>query len=186
MVCCALVAGVLASGFWLIGLLGRVRKHAGHNALAWRLADGPAGDVVYPSNPFSLRARIKSVRHAADGLRLLVRTEHNARIHLAATVLAVAAGVALGISTADWRWIVAAIVWVWAAEALNTAIEHLCDAVCPTSHPAIRAAKDVAAGGVLAVAIGAATIGAITLAPYVTALLVGDRTELAICRAIPW
>ncbi len=186
MVCCALVAGVLAAGFWLIGLLGRFGKQAGPGALAWRLIDGGSGDMVYKSGPFSLRARIKSLGHAAYGLRLLVTTEHNARIHLAATVLAVAAGVALGISMADWRWIVAAIAWVWAAEALNTAIEHLCNAVCPTRHPAIRAAKDVAAGGVLAVAIGAATIGAITLAPYVTALIAGDGMELAICRAIPW
>jgi diacylglycerol kinase (ATP) len=60
-----------------------------------------------------------------------------------------------------------AIVAVWTAEALNTALELLGDAAAPDPHPLVGQAKDVAAGAVLISAIGAVVIGALVFAPYV-------------------
>lgn len=58
------------------------------------------------SSPFSPRARLRSFLFAGRGLRWLVRDEHNARLHLAASLGVVVAGFWLEISAADWRWLV--------------------------------------------------------------------------------
>lgn len=117
---------------------------------------------------FSFAARVKSFGHAFAGLALMLRTQHNAWIHAAATGAVIAAGMALRISAADWRWLVVAIAPVWIAEALNTAFEHLCDVVSPDFHASVKASKDIAAGAVLICALSAAVIGAMVFAPYLS------------------
>lgn len=114
---------------------------------------------------FSIRARLKSFVYAGRGLRWLVQDEHNARVHLAASVAAVAAGLVLQISAADWRWLILAIALVWLAEAFNTTIEELCDRLSPEFDIAIGRIKDLAAGGVLVASIAAVLIGMVTLSP---------------------
>ena len=118
--------------------------------------------------PFSVIARIRSFRHALAGLWLMLSTQHNAWVHLAATLLVCGAGLALKVSATDWRWLVVAIALVWTAEALNTAFEHLCDVVSPDFRHAVQKSKDIAAGAVLLSAIAAASIGALTLWPYLS------------------
>lgn len=115
---------------------------------------------------FSMSDRVKSFGYALRGLGFVLRTQHNAWIHLAVAVVVAVAGVALKLSAADWRWIVLAIALVWIAEIVNTAFEHLCDVVQPEFHVSVKAAKDVAAGAVLIAAIAAAIIGAMVFAPY--------------------
>lgn len=115
---------------------------------------------------FSVIARAKSFRHAFAGLWFMLRTQHNAWVHLAATVAVCLAGVVLNVSLSDWRWLIVAIVLVWVAETLNTAFEHLCDVVSPDFHHAVQKSKDIAAAAVLICAIGAACIGAATFWPY--------------------
>lgn len=97
----------------------------------------------------------------------MMKCQHNARVHAAATVLVVMAGFGFRISTDDWCWIVLAISIVWTAEALNTAFEFLADVASPAFHPIVRDAKDVAAGAVLLSAIASAIIGAIIFWPHV-------------------
>jgi diacylglycerol kinase (ATP) len=120
-----------------------------------------------PSTPFSLRARLRSLRHAADGMGLLLRSQHNARIHAAATLLVIAAGLYLGLSIYEWLWLVVAITLVWMAEAFNTALEFLADALTREQHPLIGHAKDAAAAAVLVAAVGAAIIGLFVFGPRV-------------------
>jgi diacylglycerol kinase (ATP) len=115
---------------------------------------------------FSVLVRIKSFRFAFSGLWLMLRTQHNAWVHLVATILVCGTGFFLKISTTDWRWLIVAIVLVWVAETLNTAFEHLCDVVSPDFHHAVQRSKDIAAGAVLVCAIAAGAIGAITFWPY--------------------
>jgi len=120
------------------------------------------------AKPFSLTARWKSFGYAFEGLWFLLRTQHNAWIHFAATITVCAAGFALHVSASDWRWMIVAMVLVWFAEGVNTALEQLCDLVSPDYNIAIKSAKDVAAGAVLITAIGAALIGVMVFWPYVT------------------
>ena len=75
----------------------------------------------------------------------------------------VALGLFLGLSSVDWCWLVLAIVLVWVAECLITALELLADVTSPDSHPLVGRAKDAAAGAVLCAAIGAALIGLLVL-----------------------
>lgn len=114
---------------------------------------------------FSLRARGASFRFALRGLQMMLRTQHNARIHLAATGLVVGLGAMLDLQPNDWLWLVLAITAVWSAEAANTALEQLADAAVPERHPQVGAAKDAAAAGVLIASVGAAIIGAMVLGP---------------------
>lgn len=130
-----------------------------------------ASEMPVPAPRFSLRARLGSFVFAARGLRHMVRREHNARLHLAASLAVVGAGVTLRVSAEDWRWLVLAIAMVWLAEAFNTAIETLCDRVNPEFDPAIGRVKDVAAGAVLVASIAAALIGVLTLGPPLLARL---------------
>ena len=117
--------------------------------------------------PFQFTGRIRSFRYALAGAWRMIRCQHNAWIHLAATVVAIGLGCFFEIAAAEWCWVVLAIAIVWTAEALNTAFEFLADAASPNFHPLVRDAKDVAAAAVLITAIAAAIIGAIIFWPYV-------------------
>ena len=113
-----------------------------------------------------LSGRLRSFGHAIRGLKGLVQTQHNARIHAVATVLVIAAAALFGISPAEWALIALAIVCVWVTEALNTAVELLVDLVSPEHHPLAGKAKDVAAGAVLVAAMGAVVVGVLVFGPY--------------------
>jgi diacylglycerol kinase (ATP) len=118
---------------------------------------------------FSLRGRLRSVRCALQGIRLMLASQHNAWIHSAATLAVVLLGLILQISLSEWCWIIISIVAVWTAEALNTALEFLCDVASPDFHPLIEKAKDVAAGGVLISALGSVLIGVLIFGPHLWA-----------------
>ncbi len=115
---------------------------------------------------------MNSFVYAGRGLRSLVRSEHNAWLHLAASAVVIPAGFALKLTVDEWRWIVLAIALVWIAEAFNTAIEALCDRITDAFDPVIGRVKDLAAGGVLLASIGAAIIGVLTLGPAAMKILI--------------
>ena len=117
------------------------------------------------------RGRGNSFACALRGIAVLLRTQANARIHLLATVLVVAAGFVFRISRGEWVPLAFAIGIVWIAEAVNTAIEALADRITRENDDAIRRAKDVAAGAVLLAAITAAIIGLLILGPHAWAFV---------------
>lgn len=118
---------------------------------------------------FSFRARLKSFCYAFDGLMTLIKTEHNARIHLCAAVCGIVAGCVFGISVAEWMAVAFAAGFVFAMEAVNSAVEYLADFVSPDKHELIRNAKDVAAAAVLIAAITAVIIGGLVFVPKILA-----------------
>ncbi|MDB5239419.1 MAG: diacylglycerol kinase, partial [Spirosoma sp.] len=87
----------------------------------------------------------------------------NAKVHLLIAGLVVVVGLWLRLSRVEWALILTQIGLVWAAEAINTAIEKLCDFVSPGLHPQIKAIKDMSSGAVLILAIGAVVIGVVVL-----------------------
>lgn len=111
------------------------------------------------------KKRLKSFGFAFTGLYELVKSEPNARIHLAATISAILAGFSLRISNAEWCIISIAIALVWAAEAFNTVIEKLVDHLFPEYHETARVAKDISAGAVLVCAMAALVCGLIIFLP---------------------
>jgi diacylglycerol kinase (ATP) len=115
--------------------------------------------------------RVKSFGLAAKGIVTMLKSEHNAWLHMVATVFVCGAGFYLGLDNHDWCWIVLAIVAVWMAEALNTALECLADVASPDFHPLVEKAKDVAAGAVLIASIGSVVIAFLVFGPYISALI---------------
>ena len=121
-------------------------------------------------SPIDFRKAARSFRYALQGILDLFHFENNARIHLFAAIGVVVAGFYFQLSRTEWALVVTQIALVWAAEAFNTALEKLADAVSPAYHPLIKSVKDLAAGGVLIVAISAAIVGFLVFLPKVLLL----------------
>ncbi|MFI3244380.1 MAG: diacylglycerol kinase family protein [Akkermansia sp.] len=121
---------------------------------------------------FSLRARARSFGYAFQGLATLLREEPNARIHLFFAMLAIALGLLLQIATMEWLLIILCIGIVFATEALNTAIEAICDRVTTNHDPFIKKAKDCGAAATFLVAMGSALIGVLIFIPKLWAMVV--------------
>ncbi|MFH5806807.1 diacylglycerol kinase family protein [Alienimonas sp. DA493] len=161
---------------------GWIQRRCGKVAPDRRDSVPPPSAIPNPSSPrrpprpgFTPAGRWSSFIYAARGLRMLIRTQPNARLHAAAALLVTIAGLALGVDAAGWCRLAASVAAVWAAEAFNTAFELLCDVVHPDYHPMVRDAKDAAAGAVLAVSLGAAAVGAFTLGPPLWLWLTGPE-----------
>lgn len=117
------------------------------------------------SAPFSWKARLKSFMHAWAGIVWFFKTGHNAQIHLAASVLAVALSVTLGVNKSEAIAIVFSIAFVWIAEMINTAIEKAMDFISVEKHPQIKMIKDISAGAVLVAATAACVVDGIIFLP---------------------
>jgi len=116
---------------------------------------------------FSLPKRIKSFGFAFNGLKILIKEEHNFRVHLLAACLVLIAGYIFHLSAIEWIAIVFAIGFVMALEIINTSIESIADFIMPEKHEKIRRIKDLAAAGVLVGAITALIIGVIVFLPKI-------------------
>ena len=116
-------------------------------------------------NKFSIRKRLESFRYAFDGLRVLLREEHNARIHLIASTIVIIAGFYVGLNAYEWIAIIFSIGLVITVEIINTAIESIADFICPEKNEKIKNIKDLAAAAVLISAIIAVCIGLIVFLP---------------------
>jgi diacylglycerol kinase (ATP) len=193
MICCALIAALLS----LPALVIRRWLSPQRTALDWRLASseplGSASLTLTPMSALSLghvvrcfvHNRARSFSYAGAGIWHVVRFERASWIHGAATVAALVTGVMLHISAQDWRWIIFSVLAVWSAEAFNTAIESLCNLVSPQPNEHVRIAKDVGAGAVLVISIGAAITGILTFLPYVADLSAAPDMLGVICKAMP-
>jgi diacylglycerol kinase (ATP) len=125
-----------------------------------------AAKPIVSQMEINLYERINSFRHAFRGIGTVIRTQHNAWIHLAATVGVVALGFCESLSDMEWCVIVLAIGLVWVTEALNTAIEFLADEVSRERREGIGRAKDAGAGAVLLAAICSTALGLLVFVPH--------------------
>jgi diacylglycerol kinase (ATP) len=113
------------------------------------------------------KQRLNSFKYAIAGIREVVQSQPNMKMHLAVGLLTVLAGFYFSLSLTEWCAVVVAIMAVLTAEAFNTALEHLTNLVSPDYHPLAGKVKDAAAGGVLLSAIGACCIGLLIFLPKV-------------------
>ncbi|MEG0033160.1 MAG: diacylglycerol kinase family protein [Mucinivorans sp.] len=118
------------------------------------------------------KSRLRSFRYAIRGLMAFFSGEPNAWIHLAATITVIFGAWFFDFTPIEWALIFIVIGMVFAAEAINTAIETLCDYACPDRNILIGRTKDLAAAGVLIASISAAIIGAILFVPKIIAFFV--------------
>ncbi len=113
---------------------------------------------------------LKSFKYAWEGILEAFRQGRNIRVQSAAAVLAVVLGLVLGISIYEWIIIIFCIGGVIGAECFNTSFEDVVDLACPEIHPKAKAAKDLAAAGVLCFSIASLVIGLIVYGPRLIAL----------------
>lgn len=130
----------------------------------------------YIPTSFSWRARRKSFVYAGAGIWHLLKTEHNAWIHLATTVIVALASAYFKVSRLEMGLLFFAIALVWIAEMLNTCIEKTLDFVSQKRCEEIRRIKDIAAGAVLLAALTALLIGAIVFIPKIS-IVYGQGTN---------
>jgi diacylglycerol kinase (ATP) len=117
------------------------------------------------------RRILASFVYAAKGVAHMIQTQTNAWVHLTATIGVSLAGFFFVISPLEWCVLLLAMGIVWGLEGLNTALEHLADALHPDHSPLIGQAKDAASGAVLLGASFAAFVGLIIFIPKFLALL---------------
>ena len=118
-----------------------------------------------------LSSRVESFRHAFRGWHYVLRTQKNAWIHSAITIVVFILGLWLHLSARDWAVIILTTAVVFAAEFLNTAIETVVDLASPDAHPLAKIGKDVGAAAVLVAALAAIFIGLLILGPPLWAKL---------------
>jgi diacylglycerol kinase (ATP) len=116
---------------------------------------------------FSIQKRMLSFSFAWAGIKQLLRSEHNTRIHLAATVLVIIAAIYFRLSPVENCAIILAIGLVWITEAFNTCVEKMMDFISTERRSEIKLIKDVAAAGVLIAAIIAFLTGLIIFLPKI-------------------
>ena len=110
---------------------------------------------------------LRSFKFAFAGIVHLVKFENNAQFHFLATLMVVAVSIWLKINQIEWIFITMSMALVWSAEAFNSAIEKLCDKVDLKKDPLIGRIKDMAAAGVLFLAISAAIVACIIFLPKI-------------------
>jgi len=116
---------------------------------------------------FSWRKRFRSFRFAGAGLRLVFRTEHNAWLHLAATIAVIIFAFLFHVSATEGALLAVAIGLVWISELFNTCIEKIMDFVSMENRPEIKFIKDISAGAVLVAAVIALVIGCLVFFPKI-------------------
>jgi len=123
------------------------------------------------SNNFSIKKRLKSFLFAFNGIKELIKNEHNARIHIIALICVIGAGIFFKINLYEWMGITIVSGLVILTELINTAIERLADFVEPNINKKIGLIKDYCAGAVLISAIISLIIGGLIFIPKITELI---------------
>lgn len=115
---------------------------------------------------------VNSFKYAIEGIINSFKTERNMRIHILIMLCVILLGFYLDISKTEWNICILLFALVIAGELFNTAIETVVDIIMPNKNEKAKLAKDVAAGGVLVLAMGAAIIGLLIFIPKILELSV--------------
>ncbi len=112
-----------------------------------------------------MRPFLRGFVHAFQGIACVIRTQRNARVHLAVAALVIAAGVLFRVSAVEWAVLAVTIGMVFGAEMINTAIEQAVDLATPVFDRRAKVAKDVSAGAVFIAALAAVAVGIAIFGP---------------------
>lgn len=108
--------------------------------------------------------------NAFHGLRDCILNEKNFRIQYVTALIVIVAGLFFSLSRTEWIVIFLCFAVVLSFEIVNSAIEKLCDLVCPDFNLTIKKVKDMSASAVLLAAIISFIIGCIIFVPKIAAL----------------
>lgn len=114
-----------------------------------------------------VQGRIKGSFIAIKGAYKFMTTEPSAMVQVFLIFLFIIAGFYYQISATEWMFQSIVFALVLSAEALNTAVEKLCDFVHIEQHKAIGFIKDTTAGAVFFTAIAAFVVQLIIFYPKI-------------------
>ena len=83
------------------------------------------------------------------------------------SILVIIAGILFKINKYEWALCILCFAIIISGELFNTAIENIVDMVMPYKNEKAKLIKDISAGGVLVLAIGAAGVGLIVFVPKI-------------------
>ena len=101
---------------------------------------------------------------------MLWREELSFKLQTLFGALIIVASFILQISKIEFLIVLLTVGTVLAVEALNTAIEELCDHVTPEEHPNIGKVKDLASGAAGLIGVTAILIGLVIFVPYLISI----------------
>ena len=113
-----------------------------------------------------LRKHHISFKNAISGVVWALRTQPNFRVHLFLSIVVLFFAEVYQIQTIEKLILIFTILLGFTVEMLNTAIESITDLITTEWRQQAKIAKDVSAGMMLIVAIGAVIIAAYIFAPY--------------------
>lgn len=112
------------------------------------------------------RTLAQSFRLAFSGLRFVLRTERNMKVHCLFAAIAIISSFFFRVSGVELLFVIFSIALVFITEAANTAFELLLDFIHGDRyHPDVKLLKDIAAGGVFVAALNAFFIGLFIFCP---------------------
>lgn len=114
-----------------------------------------------------LRAHHVSFRHAWDGIKWALNTQPNFRVHVSLSVVALILCRIFSVSMIEYLIVIFTILLGLTCEMLNTSVEAMTDLITTEHHLNAKIAKDVSAGMMLVVAIGAVLIASIIFGPKI-------------------
>lgn len=116
------------------------------------------------NQPFSIK-----LRNALAGIRFAWVTERNFRLEAVLGLVTFAVFAIIRPTALWWALIALCVALVLVVELANSAMEALADHLHPEIHPAVGKVKDMLAGMVLVMCIGAAIVALIALYATLTA-----------------
>ena len=125
--------------------------------------------MKYKKNEIKVKSKkiINSFKYAIQGILTSFKTERNMKIHKCIMILVIIVGILFKINKYEWIICVICFAIVIGGELFNTAIETVVDMVMPYKNEKAKLAKDVSAGAVLVLAMGAAIVGFIIFMPKI-------------------
>lgn len=118
-----------------------------------------------------LEKKLQSFGYALAGLKIAWKEEFNFKFEVFFGIATLALAFFLRLSITEFLIILFMIGFVLAAEALNTALEELCDKFEPSHDSHIAKIKDLAAAAVFIAAATAFVVGSVIFIPHIIALL---------------
>ena len=101
---------------------------------------------------------LDSWKNAFNGIWYVIKIGTNSKVQIVISIVVIALGFLFKVSITEWVFLTFAIMIVFIAETVNTAIEETVNLVTKEFNPIAKVAKDVAAGAVVLSAINSVII----------------------------
>ena len=116
---------------------------------------------------------LASFKYAFRGLKAVISSERNAKIHVGFAILAILLSLLMGVTAIEFLFVFSSIVMVFFSEIVNTAIEKSLDLISQENNHLVQLIKDMMAAAVLVTALGAIVVAAVVFGPKFYQILIG-------------